>query len=286
MSNGKINILLAKNHVVVRESIRRFLEREANFEVVGEAGDGEEAVQMASQLKPDVIVMDISMPKLNGIEATKQIKALQPSAVVLILTAYDYEQYIFPLLEAGAAGYLLKDVSGRELVSAIQTVYRGEAVLHPAVARKVMERLRQPKVEPTGERASDLLTERETSILKMAARGMSNNDIAQELHLSVRTIESHLGSIFNKLRVGSRTEAVIQAMKRGWFTLKELAKVNVKTLLSKDGLRLAKEVRRRLVGGEAVAQPYEQHLVRKDGTEATLMLTTSPIFSDGQLIAF
>ena len=219
----KITILLAENHVVVRESIRRFLEREANFEVVGEAGDGEEAVQMASQLKPDVIVMDISMPKLNGIEATKQIKALQPSAVVLILTAYDYEQYIFPLLEAGAAGYLLKDVSSRELVSAIQTVHKGEAVLHPAVARKVMERLRQTKVEPTGERALDLLTEREITILKMAARGMSNSDMAQELHLSVRTIESHLGSIFNKLGVGSRTEAVIQAMKRGWFTLEELA---------------------------------------------------------------
>ena len=219
----KITILLAENHVVVRESIRRFLEREANFEVVGEAGDGEEAVQMASQLKPDVIVMDISMPKLNGIEATKQIKALQPSAVVLILTAYDYEQYIFPLLEAGAAGYLLKDVSSRELVSAIQTVHKGEAVLHPAVARKVMERLRQTKVEPTGERALDLLTKREITILKMAARGMSNNDIAQELHLSVRTIESHLGSIFNKLGVGSRTEAVIQAMKKGWFTLEELA---------------------------------------------------------------
>jgi len=219
----KITILLAENHVVVRESIRRFLEREANFEVVGEAGDGEEAVQMASQLKPDVIVMDISMPKLNGIEATKQIKALQPSAVVLILTAYDYEQYIFPLLEAGAAGYLLKDVSSRELISAIQTVHKGEAVLHPAVARKVMERLRQTKVEPTGERALDLLTEREITILKMAARGMSNNDIAQELHLSVRTIESHLGSIFNKLGVGSRTEAVIQAMKKGWFTLEELA---------------------------------------------------------------
>ena len=219
----KITILLAENHVVVRESIRRFLEREANFEVVGEAGDGEEAVQMVSQLKPDVIVMDISMPKLNGIEATKQIKALQPSAVVLILTAYDYEQYIFPLLEAGAAGYLLKDVSSRELISAIQTVHKGEAVLHPTVARKVMERLRQTKVEPTGERALDLLTEREITVLKMAARGMSNNDIAQELHLSVRTIESHLGSIFNKLGVGSRTEAVIQAMKKGWFTLEELA---------------------------------------------------------------
>ena len=219
----KITILLVENHVVVRESIRQFLEREANFEVVGEAGDGEEAVRMVSQLKPDVIVMDISMPKLSGIEATKQIKALQPSAAVLILTAYDYEQYIFPLLEAGAAGYLLKDVSSRELISAIQTVYRGEAVLHPAIARKVMERLRQPKLEPTGERVSDLLTERETSILKMAAKGMSNSDIAQELHLSVRTIESHLGNIFNKLGVGSRTEAVIQAMKRGWFTLEELA---------------------------------------------------------------
>ena len=217
----KITILLVEDHVVVRESIRQFLEREGKLEVVGEAGDGEEAVQMASQLKPDVIIMDISMPKLNGIEATKRIKALQPSATILILTAYDYEQYIFPLLEAGAAGYLLKDVSSRELISAIETVYRGEAVLHPAVARKVMQRL--TKVEPTGERASDLLSERELAILKMAAKGMSNSDIAEELHLSARTVESHLGSIFNKLGVGSRTEAVIKAMKKGWFTLEELA---------------------------------------------------------------
>lgn len=219
----KITILIAEDHVVVRESIRQFLEREAKLEVVGEASDGEEAVQMASQLKPDVIIMDISMPKLNGIEATKQIKAQQPSATILILTAYDYEQYIFPLLEAGAAGYLLKDISGRELVNAIETVHRGEAVLHPAVALKVMERLRQTKVDPTGGRASDLLTEREITILKMAARGMSNNDIADELHLSARTIESHLATIFNKLGVGSRTEAVIKAMKNGWFTLEELA---------------------------------------------------------------
>ncbi len=218
----KITILLAENHVVVRESIRQFLEREANFEVVGEAGDGEEAIRMTHELKPDVIIMDISMPKINGIEATKQIKAHQPSAVILILSAYDYEQYIFPLLEAGAAGYLLKDVGSHELISAIQTVYRGEAVLHPTVARKVMTRLRQPKVEPTGERVSDLLTKRETIILKMAAKGMSNADIGKALHLSVRTIESHLGSIFNKLGVGSRTEAVIKAMKKGWFTLEEL----------------------------------------------------------------
>ena len=219
---AKITILLAENHVVVRESIRQLLEREANFKVIGEAGDGDEAVRMAHELKPDVIIMDISMPKFNGIEATKQIKARQPSSTILILTAYDYEQYIFPLLEAGAAGYLLKDVGSHELIEAIQTVYRGEAVLHPAVARKVMERLRQSKTEPTGERVSDLLTERETVILKMAAGGMSNADIGKVLHLSVRTIESHLGSIFNKLGVGSRTEAVIKAMKKGWFTLQEL----------------------------------------------------------------
>jgi len=219
----KITILIAEDHVVVRESLRQFLERDAKLEVVGEASDGEEAVQMANQLKPDVIIMDISMPKLNGIEATKQIKAQQPSATILILTAYDYEQYIFPLLEAGAAGYLLKDISGHELVSAIETVYKGEAVLHPAVARKVMERLRQTKVEPTGGHASDLLTKREIAILKMAAKGMSNSDIADELLLSARTIESHLATIFNKLGVGSRTEAVIKAMKYGWFTLEELA---------------------------------------------------------------
>jgi len=218
----EITILLAEDHVVVRESIRQSLEREPNFRVVGEASNGEEAVEMARQLSPDVIIMDISMPKLTGIEATKQIKAFQPSAVVLILTAYDYEQYIFPLLAAGAAGYLLKDVSSSELINAIQTVHKGEAVLHPAVAHKVLERLRHTKGEYAKEEA-DLLTEREAAVLKMAAKGMSNNAIAKELHLSVRTIESHLGTIFNKLGVGSRTEAVIQAMRRGWLTLEELS---------------------------------------------------------------
>ncbi len=221
MTDDIIKIMLAEDHVVVRESIRQALEREPNFRVVGEAGDGEEAIRMAVELQPDVIVMDISLPKLNGIEATRQIKQLKPETAILILTAYDYEQYIFPLLEVGAAGYLLKDVSSRELISAIQTVHRGEAVLHPAVTRKILERFRgSSEVE---KRELDLLSERETSILKMAARGMSNSNIAQELHLSVRTIESHLGSIFHKLGVGSRTEAVIQAMKRGWFTLEELS---------------------------------------------------------------
>jgi len=219
----KITILLAEDHVVVRESIRQYLEREPNLSVVGEAGDGEEAVRMANELKPDLIVMDISLPKLNGIEATKRIKELHPTAIVLVLTAYDYEQYIFPLLEAGAAGYLLKDISSRELVDAIQTVYRGEAALHPAIARKVLARFKQAKVEPGREHELDLLSQRETAVLKMAARGMSNQDIAEELNLSVRTVESHLGSIFNKLGVASRTEAVIEAMRQGWFTLEDLS---------------------------------------------------------------
>jgi DNA-binding NarL/FixJ family response regulator len=217
-----ITILLAENHVVVRESIRQSLEREPKFKVIGEANDGEEAVIMTRELKPDVIIMDISMPKLNGIEATKRIKSFRPSAVILILTAYDFEQYIFPLLSAGAAGYLLKDVSSHELIKATQTVYMGEAVLHPVVARKLLERFRHAKGEPGREQLSDLLTEREKAVLKMAAKGMSNNEIARALHLSARTIESHLGAIFNKLGVGSRTEAVIEAMRKGWFTLEEL----------------------------------------------------------------
>jgi NarL family two-component system response regulator LiaR len=220
--NEAIKVLLSEDHVVVRESIRQALEREPNIRVVGEANNGEEAVEMASRLHPDVILMDISMPKLNGIEATREIKKLQPGAKILILTAYDNEQYIFSLLEAGAAGYLLKDVSSRELITAINTVYKGDVVLHPAVARKVMARFQQTKGQPAEKEISGLLTEREVSVLKMAAKGMSNSAIADELHFSTRTIESHLGNIFNKLGVGSRTEAVIQAMKRGWLTLEDL----------------------------------------------------------------
>jgi NarL family two-component system response regulator LiaR len=218
----EITILLAEDHVVVRESIRQSLERHPNFKVVGEANDGEEAVRMSRELKPEVIIMDISMPKVNGIEATRQIKALQPSVAILVLTAYDYEQYIFPLLAAGAAGYLLKDVSSHELINAIETVHKGESVLHPAVARKVMERFRNTSGERSGEEVSSVLTEQEKTILKLAAKGMNNKNIADELCISIRTVESHLASIFNKLNVGSRTEAVIQAMREGWFTLEEL----------------------------------------------------------------
>lgn len=216
---ARIRILLAEDHVVVRESIRKSLEREQDFEVVGEASDGEEAVQLTTKLKPDVVVMDVAMPNVNGIEATKRIKMISPTTAVLALTAYDYDQYIFALLDVGAAGYLLKDVSTRELTNAIRAVYKGDSVLHPAVARKVLMRFRGT---PSEHEVLGTLTDREVNVLKIAAKGMSNKDIAEQLSLSTRTIEAHFNSIFNKLGVGSRTEAVVYALKRGWFTLEDL----------------------------------------------------------------
>jgi NarL family two-component system response regulator LiaR len=216
----KIRVLLAEDHVMVREGTREFLQHEPDMEVVGEAGDGEEAVRLARELKPDVVVMDIAMPKMDGIEATRQIKGHDPSIAVLVLTAYENDQYIFSLLEAGAAGYLLKGVHVNELIDAIRAVYAGESVLHPVVARRVVDRL----VSTGGREArpAELLSEREMEVLKLAATGVSNKDIAQQLFLSPRTVQVHLGNIFTKLGVASRTEAVLYALKRGWLTLEDL----------------------------------------------------------------
>jgi len=218
----RIKILLAEDHVIVREGTRELVQREPDMEVVAEADDGEEAVQLAGKLQPDVVIMDIALPKLNGIEATKQIKALYPATAVLILTAYDNDQYIFALLEAGAAGYLLKTVRGHELIDAIRAVSVGESVLHPKIARKVLSRFMPLATKPSEERVTELLSERELEVLKLAAKGMSNKDIAEQLFLSVRTVQSHLANIFTKLDVGSRTEAILCGLRRGWFTLEDL----------------------------------------------------------------
>jgi len=218
-----IKILIADDHAVVREGTRQILEKEADMNVVAEAADGEEAIRLAGSSAPDVIIMDIAMPRLDGIEATKQIKALHPNIAILILSAYDDDQFVFNLIEAGAAGYLLKSVRGHELIEAVRAVNAGEAVLHPAIARKVLNRFAPAAGREPKQKVLEVLSGREVEVLRLAARGLSNQDIANELCLSLRTVQAHLGHIFNKLQVSSRTEAVVRALKEGWITLSDVA---------------------------------------------------------------
>ena len=218
----EIRVLLADDHVMVREGTREILERESDLVVVGEAGDGRETVRLVAQHRPHVAIVDISMPLMNGIEATREIKSHNPETAVLVLTAYDDDEYVFAILEAGAAGYLLKNARGSELIEAVRRVHQGESVLHPAIAQKVLRRVvRDPAREPT----EPTLTEREQEVLTLAARGLSNRQIANELALSPRTVQSHMANIFGKLQVASRTEAVMTALRRGWISLGDIPEV-------------------------------------------------------------
>jgi two-component system, NarL family, response regulator LiaR len=218
----KIRIVVADDHSVVREGTRTLLERQPDMEVVGEAADGEEAIKVIEEKKPDVAILDISMPKLSGIEVTRRIKPRLPSLAILILSAYDNDEYIFALLEAGAAGYLLKDVPGSEIVEAVRSVHSGESVLHPAIARKVIQRAIAGTAKATEGKSDIDLSEREKEVLKLAAKGLNNKDIADALCISIRTVQGHINSIFRKLGVGSRTEAVFQSVKRGWLSFEDL----------------------------------------------------------------
>ena len=184
---------------------------------MGEASDGDEAVKLASKLKPNIVVMDVVMPKLNGIEATRKIKEMTPDTAILILTAYDDDEYVLGLLDAGAAGYLLKSARGRDLVGAIRAIRAGESVLHPKIIAKLLKRA---TIAPVGEqKSSQLLSERELEILKLVSSGMSNKEIAGRLFLSQRTVKAHLTNIFNKLNVASRSEAIVRGLQWGLVTL-------------------------------------------------------------------
>lgn len=214
-----IRVLLADDHALVREGTRRLIEVEADLEVVAEAASGEEAVEAVRLLKPDIAIVDIAMPGMGGIAATRAIKADCAETAILVLSAYDDEPYLVALLEAGAAGFLLKNVNGHELVNAIRAVARGESVLQPDLANKVMRRLSARPVAP--QRPPDLLSEREFEVLRLAARGLPNKEIARRINLSIRTVHSHLANIFMKMHVGSRTEAVLFALRQGMISLQD-----------------------------------------------------------------
>lgn len=219
----RVTVVIADDHVLVRKGTKQLLEEHPGLSVVGEASDGREAIEVANRLKPDVVLMDIAMPGTNGIEATRRIKETSPSTSVLVLTAYDDEQYIYALLDAGAAGYLLKNVSGEELARSVYAVAEGESVLHPAVAAKVFKRATRAADGHPDVGEMDQLTERELAVLRLAASGLSNKMIASDLDLSARTIQVHLSNVFGKLGVASRTEAVITALRRGIVTLEEIS---------------------------------------------------------------
>jgi NarL family two-component system response regulator LiaR len=216
-----ITVLLADDHPVLREGMRNLLEQERDIKVVAEAGNGHEAVAGVRAFKPDIVLMDVVMPRLNGIEATKQIKRTNPTTAVLILSAYDDDRYVLGLLDAGAAGYLLKNATGQEVIQAIRSVHAGEAVLHPAVAARLLARVGRSSPRPAAIDGEEPLTGRELEVLQLAAKGHSNKEIANELVLTVPTVKAHLVNIFNKLGVGSRTEAVLYGLRMGWLVLED-----------------------------------------------------------------
>jgi len=223
---NKIRVLLADDQDIIRTGLTIILNHQPDIEVVGQAADGLEAVEAAKRLQPDVILMDIKMPHLNGIQATRQIVAALPKIQIIILTTYDNDDWVFDGIRAGAIGYLLKDTARDNLAEAVRGALRGESQIDPAVARKVLHEFQQIATrraappQPVDDEQLEQLTDREEDILKLLATGLSNKDIAQQLFLSERTVKNHISAILTKLHANDRTSAVLTALKRGLVDLK------------------------------------------------------------------
>ncbi len=213
-----IRVFIVDDHAIVRKGLRALLTTERDIQVIGEASDGGEAVSQVLALSPDVILMDLVMPKMDGIEATRLITGQQPAARILILTSFAADDKVFPAIKAGALGYLLKDSSPQELVKAIHQVYRGEPALEPSIALKVLTELSHPPKKPL---TPEPLTERELDVLRLVAEGRSNREIAEQLVITEMTVRTHVSNILSKLHLASRTQAALYALREGIASLED-----------------------------------------------------------------
>lgn len=218
MAEHRVRVLIAEDHAVVREGTRDILGRDPAIEVIGEAENGQQALSLALELRPNVLVLDLHLPLMSGIDVARRLRAEAPEIRVLVLSAYDDDEYVFAAMEAGASGYLLKTAHGEEVIGAIHAIVHGEVVLQAAVAAKFLRPHERYEAHVTTEEG---LTGREMEILKLAAQGLRNKEIAQRLQVSRRTVEGHLAHVFNKLCVNSRTEAILFGAAHGWFALEQ-----------------------------------------------------------------
>jgi NarL family two-component system response regulator LiaR len=223
VEKDRLTILIVDDHPLVRDAIKSHLEKQADFRVVGEAADGEEAVRIAKELAPDVVIMDICLPRIDGLEATRRIKAANPDICILVLSMIDNSDQVLKILDAGASGYLTKSIFGEEISKAIRSVIAGESIIPEKILHSVLKKAMKQSSRRSPSISDGLLTPRELEILRMAAAGMSNKNIAQTLNLSARTVKGYCAEIFSKLNVNSRTGAVITAMRAGLFTVDDIS---------------------------------------------------------------